>query len=291
MLPKTIDAAVDTSFEAHVAINPSPSVAATNVLFVFLPGTDGTPDLYKLILQAGAKRGFHTLGLNYQNGPSPVGVVCARSTDADCFWNVRREIITGQDLSTDVAVTSANSILTRLTKAIAYLNTTYPTEGWGQYLVNGSVNWAKVTMGGHSQGGGHAGVLAKLFAMHRACYFASPPDVNNTTLLPAPWEGREPNVTATSLQYGFGGLSDPSVPYDQLSRVWAAIGLPGAAVSVDSTAAPFNNSHVLTTNATPTAAVSTGVPLHGLTVRDAFTPLSSSGTPLFDPVWAYMCFQ
>ena len=293
ILPKTIDPAVDLSLEAHVAINPSPSVTATNVLFVFLPGTDGTPDQYKLILKAGASRGFHTLGLNYQNGPVPVGVVCAASSDTNCFWNVRREIITGQDLSADVAVTSANSILTRLTKAIAYLNTTYPLEGWGQYLSNGAVNWSKVSVGGHSQGGGHAGVLAKMFSMHRACYFASPPDWSIRTNLPAPWMGAQPNVTPTSLQFGFGGLQDPSVPYSQLLPNWTSIGLAafGAAVSVDGAAAPFNASHMLTTNATPQASNAVGTPLHGLTVRDVFTPVTSAGAPVFDAAWGYLCFQ
>jgi len=291
--PTTVDPAITTSTEPHVAITPSPSVVLANRLFVFLPGTEGTPDQYRLILRAAAGRGYHAIGLNYQNGPTPVGVVCAASQDPNCFFNARREIITGADLSPDVSVTLANSILSRLNKTIAYLNQNYPSESWGQFLANGSVNWAKVTVGGHSQGGGHAGVLAKMFSMHRACYFAAPPDWNAAAGSPAAWESGQPNVTPTSAQFGFAGLADPSVPYSQLSVIWQAIGLGtfGAAVSVDSTAAPFNNSHMLTTNATPATSNAVGTPLHGLTVRDAFTPIGSNGVPVFDPVWAYLCFK
>ena len=75
----------------------------------------------RLILRSGSSRGFHTLGLNYPDSEA-VGFTCAASADPDCFWNVRREVITGSNFSTDVAVAVPDSIETRLTKAIAYLN-------------------------------------------------------------------------------------------------------------------------------------------------------------------------
>ena len=290
--PSTIDAGVvASSKEFHVAINPSPRVAAANKLFVFLPGTDGVPDQYRLILRAGANRGFHAIGLDYPNAAA-VGVLCAGSADADCFWNVRREVITGQDLSTVVAIDNANSIVTRLTKAIAYLHQNHADEGWGRYLVNGSPDWSKVIVGGHSQGGGHAGVMTKLYTVSRACYFASPPDWNTRSNQPADWESKA-NLTSAAAQFGFASLDDPNVPYAQLSVIWQTLGLAafGPAISVDTSTAPFAGSHVLTTRAQPAASNTAGTPLHGLTVRDAFTPLGASGQPLFDAAWGYLCFQ
>lgn len=294
VLPSTIDpAANDQISDVHVIIPPIAGVTPVGKLFVFLPGTDGVPTDYQLILKAGAGRGFHTIGLDYANS-SAVGVTCLTSTDVNCFWDVRREVITGGNYSPDVAIAPADSIVTRLTKAIAYLNTTYPSEGWGQYLANGAVDWSKIVVGGHSQGGGHAGVMTKLYAMSRACYFASPPDWDTNTNSPAAWESYT-SVTPVSAQYGFGGLQDPSVPYSQLSVIWETMGLmnsTSSAVSVDSNTPPYGDSHALTTNAQPdTSTTDPGTPLHGLTVRDAFTPLTSSGTPVFDPVWGYLCFQ
>lgn len=290
--------AEDTASDYHVVIPPLAGVAPVNKLFVFLPGTGGVPNQYQLILKAGARRGFHAIGLDYPN-PAAVGVLCAASRDPDCFWNVRREVITGDtSLSADITVTPPNAIVTRLAKALAYLNQTYPGEGWGQYLATGGApEWSKVVMAGHSQGGGHAGVMTKLFALGRACYFASPPDWNTATHptapnAPATWTSY-PNLTPTARQFGFGGLQDPSVPYDRLSPIWQALGLGayGAAVSVDSGTAPFAGSHMLTTNAQPAASSAPGTPLHGLTVRDVFTPLDAAGQPLFDAAWGYLCFQ
>ena len=290
LLPATADSAVTTGLEANVVINPTPAVAAAHKLFVFLPGTDGVPDMYRFILRSGTGRGYHAIGLNYQNGPAPVGLVCATSSDPNCFWNVRREIISGQDVSNDISVTVPNAIVTRLTKALTYLSQNSADEGWAQFLVNGAVDWSKVVVAGHSQGGGHAGVLAKLFTVSRACYFSSPPDWDTVNQQPAPWEtSSQASASSPAVQFGLAGLQDPSVPYSQLSVIWQSLGLAGPAVSIDGNTS-FNGSHVLTTNAQPATMTGLGEPFHGVTVRDLYTPVTSSGAPVFDAAWAYLCF-
>lgn len=148
-------------------------------------------------------------------------------------------------------------------------------------------------MGGHSQGGGHAGVMTKMFSMSRACYFASPPDWNTGSDSPATWESYA-NVTPASKQFGIGGKLDTSVPYDQLSRIWTTMGLTtfGPPIDVDSSAEIAGSSHTLTTSLTPeTSSFDLGNPNHGVTVRDAFTPLTSSGAPVFEKTWKYLCFE
>lgn len=289
--PATIDPRVDTNMQPHVAINPSPKVAAAHRLFVFLPGTEGTPDLYRLILRSGAKRGFHSIGINYPNDEA-VGVLCASSVDPNCFWNVRREVITGTDSSPLVNVDGPNSIVTRLTEAIANLQQNHPDEGWGQYLAGGAIDWSKVIISGHSQGGGHAGVMTKLYALNRACYFASPADWSLFFNAPAAWTSR-PDMTATARQFGFTHLLDPLVPYSELSLIWQRIGLDvfGAARSADSGVAAVGSVHMLTTNATPSDNGPSASPYHGATVLDNVTPLDAGGEPVFDAIWGYLCFQ
>lgn len=297
ILPSTADPGADDSFGSHIVIPPVSGTTAVNKLFVFLPGTQGVPNLYQLILKSGASRGFHTIGLAYPD-PNPVGVICLTSTDPNCFWDVRQAVITGS-FSQDISIAPADAIDTRLQKLLVYLNSTYPGAGWGQYLLaNGSVNWAQVVVGGHSQGGGHAGVMAKSYALSRACYFASPPDWNNGTILPhnqpAAWEGL-PSVTPPSSQFGFAGLNDTSVPWTQLQVIWQTLGLSvyGAAVEIDTNSlSPGTASHMFTTGLAPnTSGNDPGNPSHGITVRDAFTPLNPDGSPVFDAAWGYLCFS
>lgn len=294
--PSTADPAASDRYGSHIVIPPVSGAAPVNTLFVFLPGTQGVPNLYELILKAGAGRGFHTIGLAYPD-PKPVGDICLTSTDQNCFWDVRQAVITGS-FSQDISIAQADAIVTRLQKLLVYLNLTYPNAGWGQYLLgNGAVNWSEVVVGGHSQGGGHAAVMAKNYSLSRACYFASPPDWNNGTMLPhdepAAWEGL-PGVTPSSSQFGFAGLNDTSVPWSQLQVIWQALGLSiyGAAVEIDTNSIPSGTtSHMFTTDLAPnTSSSDPGNPSHGITVRDAFTPLNPDGSPVFDPAWGYLCF-
>ena len=288
--PSAIDPQV-TEDRVHVAINPNPAVAPKGRLFIMLAGTRGVPDLYRYVLRSGASRGFHVIGLNYVNDQA-VGEICAISSDAECFWNVRREVILGTDYSSEVAVAPPDAIVTRLNKALNYLNAQHPEEGWEKFLLGGSVDWSKVVIAGHSQGGGHAGVIAKLFSVDRAVYFASPADWDLRTDRPAGWEAAA-GATPASRQWGFAHLQDSLVPWNQLSVIWQTMGLTSSAgaVSVDSsTSSTYSSSHTLTTNATPRNGAAAD-PDHGATVLDSVTPLKSDGTPLFDAVWAYLAFR
>ena len=285
----------------HVAITPSPAVSARGKLVVFLPGTQGRPTQYLYILRAGASRGFHAIGLNYPN-QTAMGALCQFSTEPDCYWSARRVVIHGggTPVAGQSAVTPADAIVNRLNKLLGWLHASYPSENWGQFLTgSNSVDWSKVVLAGHSQGGGHAGVLAKEVALSRAVYFSSPEDWNETTDTPAPWTSSRPNVTPPSQQFGFGADADTLVPNAHASTHWDALGLPrpaSGAVLVDASSRPYSGSRQLRT-ALPfnpaSTALTTALKNHGVTVVDTSTPLDGNGKPLFDTngVWDYLCFQ
>lgn len=294
--------AVPATGEApHVAITPSPAVAARGRLLVFLPGTQGRPTQYTYILRAGAARGFHAVGVNYMN-QTAMGTLCQTSTNPECYWTARTEVIfgNGTPVTGQTAVTRANGLVNRVNKLLAWLHATSPAEGWGQYLLaDNTVDWSKVILAGHSQGGGHVGVLAKSVLLSRAVYFSSPEDWNDLTDRPALWTGARPNVTPASRQYGLGADADPLVPNAHAFAHWDNLGLPKPAtgpVLVDGASPPFGNARQLRT-ALPfnpaSTALTPALRNHGITVVDTSTPLDANGRPLFDAngVWEYLCFQ
>lgn len=280
--PAATDSAISTDLENHVALNPQPSVAARGKLFVFLPATGSTPVHYRAIQRLGAARGYHSIGLNYPNQVS-IASLCAPSDDPDCHGKVRQEVVTGEDSSPLGSVLPANSIVNRLQKLLTYLDQQSPAEGWGQFLDGGAIVWSKVTVAGHSQGGGHAGWMSKRFAMDRAVYFSSPADWRILGNMPASWTTL-PNVTAASRQYGFLHLADsPTLT----SADWAAMGLDafGGLTLVEDVAPNFGSTHQFATN----VALSSGTP-HNSTVVDTDTPRMGDGSPIFLPLWQHLCF-
>jgi len=240
--PNLANPALTANLAPNFIITP-PGAVARNRLFVMLPGTGAPPSPYRGIVREGAKRGFHSIGLTYPNDEA-VAEICLLNGDPACSGNVRREVITGTDTSTAVSVTPANSITGRLTSLLTYLASTYPAEGWGQYLVGGRPNWSLITVAGHSQGAGHAGYLAKLEQLDRVVMFAGPAERATPAGQPAAWLSQT-NVTPVSRQYGFGHTADTLVPLASLTANWALIGLNSlsATVSVDGNSPPFGNSH------------------------------------------------
>ena len=273
--------------------NPSPLVTAKSKLFVMLPGTGGIPRNSRELLRTGPPRGYHVIGLTYPNAIA-IGDVCQGTTDANCTGNARRETITGEDVSALTQVNTNNSIVGRLTRLLAYLATTYPNEGWVQFLRNGSVDWSLVTVGGHSQGSGHAAYMAKLYSLDRTVMFSGPSDIG-VGGQPAAWLTL-PNVTPALKQYGFTHVSDGLVPYALARNNWSILGLDaaGAPVLVDGTTTPFGNSHQLATNLAPDPVPPGAGPLPSLThlspAIDTITPHNAQGVPVYAVVWSYLAF-
>ena len=285
----------------HWAINPSPTVAAKGRLLVFVPGTLGVPGQYTYILRAGASRGLHAVGVNYPN-QTAMGALCQFSLDPTCYWSARNHVIfgTGAPVPNQTVVSTADSIVNRLTKLILWLDTQHAAEGWGQYLLaDKTIDWSKIVLAGHSQGGGHVGVLAKSVSLSRAVYFSSPEDWNGLTDSPATWTQARPNVTPSSKQYGFGSDRDILVPNAHAFAHWDKLGLARPAAGpllVDDTSGALLDSRQLRTGLPANPASTAPGPAfrdHGITVVDTSTPLAVSGKPLFDVngVWAYLCFD
>ncbi len=288
ILPKDTDAQIDTATEAHyVCLNKA--VAARNQLFVFFPGTGGLPRHYQLISNTAADMGFHVINLRYYNF-NAVNTLCGGlNTDLDCYGKVRLEIIDGTDRTDLINVSRVNSVENRLIKLLQYMQRNYPNDGWEQFLHADSINWSRIVTSGHSQGGGHAAIIAKYHKIARVVMFAAM-DYNGRVMKPANWIGAN-NATSASAYYGFSHQRDEAVNFTILSaQIWPAYGMNafGPVVNVDAAAPPYDNTHSLTTDLEPASGLPQFGKYHNGIAVDVFVPKLQDGTPVYKKIWEYL---
>ncbi len=290
-----------TKNENDFAYVATAGVTRRNQLFVFLPGSTTVPVYYQDILKEAAAKGFHAIGLTYENA-TLVGTLIqpysdpnnAAAFDPDAASKVHDAVLFGTNannqLST-ITVSASDSIQNRLLKATQYLDAQYPSEGWGQYAAGGTIQWSLIRLGGHSQGGSQAAYTATKIALPRVISFDSPSDSQSwvSSDTPATWVANGHGATASANYYGFTHQQDPLVSLALAEADWVDLALPGAPTLVDG-ASTYGGSHRLYSNLTVTASD----PLflyHDCTVVDAQTPMNSDGTPTYLPVWDYLCFE
>jgi hypothetical protein len=282
--PQTTDPQIDTFLSPHYVAR-DPGVAQRNQLMVFLPGTNGVPAVYRAFTNLAADMGFHTIGLNYVNGQG-VNEMCGPTLDLDCYGNVRLEILDGTDRSGLVSVNRANSIENRLIKLLIHMQEINPAANWAQYLDGGSIRWDKIVIAGHSQGGGHAGIIGKTRHVMRVLMFAAM-DFNGFRNSVANWMLLS-GVTPDAGFFGFSHQQDEEVNYTVLStRAWTAYGMDdfGAPVNVDAAAPPYSNTHSLNTNFPD---IPNGSNYHGAIIVDTRFPVDQNGVSIYEPAWRYL---
>jgi hypothetical protein len=186
-------------------------------------------------------------------------------------------------------------MMRQLSKLLAYLAVQRPNEGWGTYLDDEAPNWSAIRLGGHSEGGTHATLIARDHALVRLCVFESPVDLvgppNGLQHL-APWISARGAMPAERI-YGFRHVHTSSVSWPAFEGAWGLLGLDtfGPSVDVDTIAPPYNGSHHLTTDAVPAVNDDTPNLTHRSVVEDRLTPKTALREPLFAPVWRLACFD
>lgn len=279
--PQNTDSAISHWLTPHQVAVPQ-GEARRNQLFLFLSGSFGTPDNQSLLFKEAVQAGYHAINLCYPNSWT-VAALCRRSSDPDCHGKVRLSIIDGHSHSNLIEIDRANSIENRLAKLLVYLQQHRPHEHWGTYCEKGEICWENIAIAGHSQGGGHAVLIAKQHLVVRCIMFAAPADFSPVLQRPSPWLS-SPQATPAERYYGFAHAQDKGLNYILLA--WEQLGLAqfGSAINVDKTSNPYNQSHQLLTNSMPARPGK----YHGCVVLDLQTPKSSDRTPLLRPVWQYL---
>jgi hypothetical protein len=266
----------------HFAYTNS-SVPQKSKLFLFFPGTGAVPFLYREVLKHAANLGYHAIGLCYPNSEA-INSLCLTSTDTTCHSRARLEVIDGIDRHSGVNVDANNCIQRRTLKLLHYLHAAFPSEGWSTYFTGDSIQWKKIIVSGHSQGGGHAGLIGKTKTVDRVVMFAAmdwmfPLDRTAGWIS---WKG----ATSPERFYGFSHEKDESVDWEKLTITWKDYGITalGPLVLTDTDTSPYGNSHTLYTRVTP---ANDTTKYHGCIIADAVTPMSG-GAPVLAPVWTYL---
>lgn len=258
------------------------AAASRGQLLVYLPGTGATTADQEEFGRTAAGLGYHVVYLMYPNDVA--AAVCQNDEDERTFEKFRREIISGGDLDARVTVDRANSIEHRLARLIQWLAANRSAEGWAQFLAKDGVTWPRVVLAGHSQGGGHAQLLAKDHAVARVVVLGSPKDYNHRHGRPAAWYGG--GATPATRMFAFVHEQDTQAcSYEQQLENLRASGLTAVA-DTDKLVPPYNHAHVLTTNQ-PGTPINSGLAHLGLAF-DFTLPRGPDGRPLYLPVWTYM---
>jgi hypothetical protein len=263
--------------------------ATRQQLFVFLPASALTPNAYRLVGEYAAVAGLYSIGLPYPNSQA-VNARCTGSADTHCHGDLRQALLAGGDVPQAVpalSVSTSDSIQHRLAKTLAYLDTTYPTAGWGQFLdASGNVLWTRVRLGGHGEGGAQAAYIATRIPVAQACLISAPGDTAGGVF--APWISAATTASATpgGQFFAFAHLQDAITNFSTLQSAWMALGLTGPPTSVDGAAPPFGGNHELTSNLSP----GWGSDYHSMTAVDVATPLNADGTATYAPAWTAACF-
>ncbi|MEL7485363.1 MAG: hypothetical protein AAFN41_13550, partial [Planctomycetota bacterium] len=266
--------------QRHV-VAPAQS-APQDILFVWLPGSGAAPAQYLEFTRAAAQNGFDALGLVYFSWP-PVNDITTNDPDPDLPAAIRTERLFGIDTTDEVDVDAANSIENRLVKLLEHQAAAFPGERWASYLTpEGSPDWSRIAVGGHSQGAGHAAFLGKLESLAGVVMLAGPGDFVQD-LGSAPWLF-EPGETPASRTVAFTHVEDRTAAGFFLNQRILNLDAFGEVLDVDGLSAQQIRRQMLASDALFPAG-SNG---HGAVVVDDRLARDSEGNPIYRPVWDAM---
>jgi hypothetical protein len=278
--PQQTDARIKQWNEPHlIAVNPT--IPANGLLLAFFAGSFGSAGRLRSILHCAAGLGYRAINLSYPNSWT-VGELCRRSDDPECHAKVRLHIAEGVPAAGEVSLGPGNSIVSRLTMLLRWLHQSRPEEGWGNFFDSQGPRWESLVLAGHSQGGGHAALLAKRHRVSRVVMLGAPSDFSFALNRPAPWIGSAGETPAAN-HYGFAHVRDQG--FARIALAWELLGLGsfGSPVNVDGERPPYRGSHQLVTDLEVMRDR-----FHASVATDAATPRTSDDRALYQPVWEYL---
>ena len=283
--PQATDPAINIALDQHLVFLPARG-PRNGRLFLYLASSRVPPAVSQIFEREAAAVGYRVIALSYPNTPGLASFCPTAPNPNACYDDVRRQIITGSPQTAFVSVNAANSIDNRLKKALEYLDAHYSDEGWSQFIDDeGNIKWKKIAVGGHSQGAGHAAMIAKLRLVDRVVLLSGVTDGVNSTA--ASWATA--GETPADRVYALSHLRDAQFfPYYLAN--WGSLGLLdfGNPAVPEIGSPPFGGVHTFVTDILPATGNYTAPAPHASTGVDFAVRLDSEGNPLLRAVWRYM---
>lgn len=267
--PQETDAAIDRFNNPHVAVF-DPNAAPSADLLLFMTGSGANPGNVSDFLNVAAASGYRTVSLSYNDLPAIVAV-CPQDPDPACSAKVRQKRVFGDDVTSRVDDTPAESVVNRLAKLLVTLDREHASEKWGEYLNDGALKWERIAVAGHSQGAGMAAYIAQRKSVARVILFSSPWDFYGRDRELAPWIKAGPG--ATPADRWFGAYHKKENTAAQIVRAYRALKIPDA--------------HVRVLSLEPGRFVGSN-PYHRSVVGDGSTPRDPSGSPSYAGDWRFL---
>jgi hypothetical protein len=227
-----------------------PASGARGQLMVFFNGSGGSPRAGTGTSTAswyGVSRGagYHVFAVSYASDES-IGSLC-RMNDA-CFEPTRLAMLTGTAQAGAAApvadLRADEGAEARVLAGLRLLVALDPQGGWDAFVDGDQVRWEKVVTAGHSQGAGHAALVAKRRTVARAIMLAGPCDQVNGAA--ASWMKRDASF-ATPAERFFGLGVDGDMTCPTFATNWDALQVPmaqqlkgSACVAADAHGAPLS---------------------------------------------------
>ncbi len=297
--------AADDPVTEHSLVLPPAGLPLREELFVWLPGSGYQPRDFTWMMNIAAAAGYRGVSFAYRNEVSvnsECGVrgdpECDDSVNFDCEEQVRTEIVYGDSVydSPCVTVSRADSIENRLIRLLQYLDAQHPTDGYGAYLDGGdAVAWEKIVIAGWSQGGGHAGLIARDHRVARALFIskgAGAVDQDGDGLPePALWAD---DPRATPPEREFGSTHEDETAWEYSPQVFETFGMTGFGDYVDvdgftdypADYANYRCTHLISTAAAAPATCPTN-DAHPRMAADDCLSLDGAGVPILAPAYYY----
>ena len=243
-----------------------PPGPARSTLVVLLNGSGASPSQLMIepgrnLFTAALESENHVLAVAYRSDVA-IATMCD-SSRPDCYGASRSTLLTGvfaPGADNSLAdIRADEGIIARIDQALRTLAATRPQRGWDAFIGSATsvaaadrIAWPRVIASGHSQGGGHAAYLGKLFPLIRVVQFSSTCDA--PAGVPALWTAAD-SGWITSPAAAFFGFSAPTVftngvptggdlncPYH--AAVWQNLGMPSSQQADDAAACAGLDPHV-----------------------------------------------
>jgi pimeloyl-ACP methyl ester carboxylesterase len=264
--PQMTDSAIGRFNDPHFVVfdrNAGPSAD----LLLFMTGTGANAGSVSDFLNIAATQGYRAVSLSYNDVPAIVAI-CPQDPDPACSARVRQKRIFGDDVTSRIDDTPAESIVNRLAKLLVKLDHDHPSDGWGQYIADGAPKWERIAVAGHSQGAGMAAYIAQKKRVDRVILFSSPWDFYGRDRQLAPWVLGGPG--ATPVDRWFGAYHRKENTAALIARAYKALKIPQ------------RNIRVLTLEP---GRVAGNNPYHLSVVGNGTTPRKADGSPSYADDW------